>query len=32
MVGVFIFPRFKLEGASQITTAPRVFSDAQKSL
>ncbi|NKN02583.1 hypothetical protein [Rhizobium leguminosarum] len=32
MAGVFVFPRFKLEGAKQITTAPRSFSDAQRTL
>ncbi|API53140.1 hypothetical protein BMW22_17330 [Rhizobium leguminosarum] len=32
MVGVFVFPRFKLEGAKQITTAPRSFSRAKDAV
>ncbi|MBY5708315.1 hypothetical protein [Rhizobium leguminosarum] len=32
MAGVFVFPRFKLEGAKQITTAPRSFSRAKDAV
>ncbi|MBY3053307.1 MULTISPECIES: hypothetical protein [Rhizobium] len=32
MAGVFVFPRFKLEGAKQITTTPRSFSRAKDAV